>query len=430
MKYSLAALSLCTLLAAAPAQSQAVKRLQDIQLDNGITLADWAALPQNKQATPSLAAATQAATFIRRYGPYRELLDIVWRASKAVELSPGEVTIDNAAQKLVLLADARTQLGDWPDLLMAQVRGLAMTGQSDAALVTLKRWMAIVPADQPGRPEIVALLVEAESNPNALNQWMARTADAVRVAAPVRPIPRSLAMYSKDIALAAKCLGETRNPVDVKTQSLGKLSGQDTPFEFLMTLQALAPGLRQVTTEVPTLSEYRETQQDRVNSPMGMAWAFTLMPGSGPLAGRTQEVMSHTTAIECDEPLLPLAVGKVVRTSYSITTSIQWKNAPTPEASTSTYSSRSEYKTVAGPWRVDEAASKYPHIRLVGPSASQWKVYELQFTTNLRWSDNQLPPNTTSANLLFVEGPNVFVNLENKALAPGWTWTLTELPRQ
>lgn len=138
------------------------KTVHDVQLESGITLADWLNLPAQKAKEPSLEAGAQAAAYVNRYGPFRELLSVAWLASQAKPLRDTAITLSNADQKKGELSSAIERLGIWPGLLMARARAAAVLGDEKLALSDLKVWLLVAPASDKLRPVIVDLLVAAE----------------------------------------------------------------------------------------------------------------------------------------------------------------------------------------------------------------------------------------------------------------------------
>lgn len=136
--------------------------LQDISLQSGISLSDWIALPSAKENIPSFDTAKQAAIYIRNYGPYRELLDIVYRATQNPDYEKSTVNEYNAKDKLAELAVARRALGDWPNLTMGYAYAAAYSGDTKKTTEALKQWLVVVSPNHPQRNQIVALLVRQE----------------------------------------------------------------------------------------------------------------------------------------------------------------------------------------------------------------------------------------------------------------------------
>ncbi len=150
------------------------KTVHDVQLDSGITLADWLSLPAQKAAEPSLEVGAQAASYVQRYGPFRELLDVVKRAAAAKRYDGSGMKPESAARHLAQVEEARRLLGDWPALLLTQARALATLNDLARARQVLVAWMGVVPGSEPNRAEIVELLVSSQENLEAVAQWNQR----------------------------------------------------------------------------------------------------------------------------------------------------------------------------------------------------------------------------------------------------------------
>jgi hypothetical protein len=154
----------------------AAQSLDTIQLDNGLLLRDWIDLPAVQSVQSPLETGERAVTYIKRYGAYRELLDIVWKATRSKPFEEGTITAENAAQRLEELDKARTKLGEWPQLVISHARAASLLGKSDAALADLKSWLKVVPVDDRRRKTIVALVIESEKDDAVVTRYF--TVDA------------------------------------------------------------------------------------------------------------------------------------------------------------------------------------------------------------------------------------------------------------
>ena len=149
----------------------ATQPLETIQLDNGILLRDWIEHASAQSAQSPLETGERAVTYIKRYGPYRELLDIVWKATRSAPFEEQSITAENAAQKLAELDMARAKLGEWPQLLISHAVAASLSGKPDAALADLQSWLKVVPIDDKRRREIVALVIDSEKDSAAVARY-------------------------------------------------------------------------------------------------------------------------------------------------------------------------------------------------------------------------------------------------------------------
>ena len=153
--------------------ARAAQSLDTIQLDNGIRLRDWVDLPAVQSVQSPSETGERAVEYIKRYGPYRELLDIVWKATRSKAFEEQAITAENAVQKLSELDRARRKLGEWPQLTISHARAAFLSGKPDMALADLKSWLKVVPVDDRRRKEIVALVVESEKDGAAVTRYAA-----------------------------------------------------------------------------------------------------------------------------------------------------------------------------------------------------------------------------------------------------------------
>lgn len=147
--------------------------VHDVQLDNGLLLSDWLSQPSVNQLTKPLETGKQAVDFIRRYGPYRELLDLVYRASLSEQFKIEKINNSNFERYVIVYRNARRTLGDWPNLLLGSAK-LAVLSQDNAkALNDVKAWLQVSPISDKERTKIVALVLAAETDPKALERYFA-----------------------------------------------------------------------------------------------------------------------------------------------------------------------------------------------------------------------------------------------------------------
>lgn len=243
---------------------------------------------------------------------------------------------------------------------------------------------------------------------------------------PTRPIPSLLQPYQKDMRAASACLGETRNPVDVAMQLTGKMAtkgSENTPLESHTNILSQSPGLR-LHKSVGTDAISRN--QQAIGSLAGVMWTVLKDPADG----TGFEISKTSSQIECSGPLMPLSVGKKVQLKYVSTHISQWPNQP---RSRLVVAETIDIAVNEGPWTMGEAVRRYPQLRVNGASSAQWKAYEVRVTQltvprDVPAEQRDLhQPKTRTAKHLFVEGPNVLVQVENEGLMPGWTLALTEI---
>lgn len=151
--------------------AQASQPLDTIQLDNGILLRDWIDLPAVQSVQSPLETGERAVEYIKRYGAYRELLDIVSKATRSKAFEERSITAENAAQRLAELDTARKKLGEWPQLIVSHAKAASLSGKPDTALADLKSWLKVAPVDDKRRKEIVALVIESETDGTTVTRY-------------------------------------------------------------------------------------------------------------------------------------------------------------------------------------------------------------------------------------------------------------------
>jgi hypothetical protein len=190
----------------------APKRLADITLDSGVTLEDWLRLVSTREPQPSLETAGDAARYVRRYGAFRELLDLVHRASEGPEFDRTTLSSRNASQVASRATEARRLLGDWPNLLLVGGMAKAHANDTAGAVADLRKWMTLAPRDHIFRSQVADALLLAERAPSAITEW-------VRAFEPVEVPPQYVSRKADpeflklvdpagiEMARAARCMG-------------------------------------------------------------------------------------------------------------------------------------------------------------------------------------------------------------------------------
>jgi hypothetical protein len=161
------------LLMAGVAQAQPQRALDEITLDSGVSLSDWLSSSEVKFMTDPLKTAGQAADYIRRYGPYRELLNVVWAVSKSSMFDLRWINGFRIDRQLKGVREARSSLGDWPRVLMFEAKASVFAGDTQAAVNALRAWLRVIPQEDPDRTKIVDLLLSATKDKDALAKHFA-----------------------------------------------------------------------------------------------------------------------------------------------------------------------------------------------------------------------------------------------------------------
>jgi hypothetical protein len=397
----------------APAGS--LPALESVQLDSGLTLADWVRVVGNKEPQPSIATASQAAAYIRRYGAYYELVEIVWRTTRRPEFSPHLGPQPDPA-KLAALTEARRRLGDWPDLLYASARVRAQLGDAPGAIADLRRWMALSPADAPRRTEIAEQLLLADSDVAAAMTALTQDLRA-QVTAPRRSVPPALASYAKDMARVRECIGAPATADAVVRQShtssvSNELTTMVTEWRALenglsLLDVTLSPGL------TPQPGESKE--DDTVHSAIGPRWVRSISTTPDFRVELTWTVQK----LDCTGTLLPARVGSKLSTNYTIDMANRTQTfagrKPGIETSRSVQEVTATYEIVAGPLSLDDARRYIPELESDSRVPSDWRLFAMSSSgsSSHRWTEGcaGCPSGRQdfSRTLIFVEGPNITI---------------------
>jgi hypothetical protein len=420
----------CTLFATgAEAQTpQQGRRLQDIVLDSGVTLADWVRVTRTREPTPSLATGAQAAQFVRQHGAHRELLDIVWRAAQHSDLERESITRENATERLVALTDARRQLGDWPSLLMASAAARAYLGDAAGATADLRRWMMLAPVSDPSRGKATEVLLSVAQKPDAVVTWLMQSGIGSIPIPLRRPVDPFFRQFAKEMARARECLGPPAQYDDLIVLQESKWAKDGTPFSFQLTLRTTEIGLPSSELKRdPEQEKYILTSQAIV-SPAG-SWS-RLTQRAGEI---DSDFVIQSRRIECSEPLLPASKGKKVDISLERETTSHRRGPQGSETDVYVYRDRQTIEYLSDAIALEELATINPALRLRLPSDYRGRFYLARWRTSTedisppRAGASRSPTSSFEAEGLFVEGPNAFVGLKTSAdgLLTGSTWTLT-----
>jgi hypothetical protein len=369
----------------------------------------------NKEPQPSIATASQAAAYIRRYGAYYELVEIVWRATRRPEFSPHLGPQPDPA-KLAALTEARRRLGDWPDLLYASARVKAQLGDAPGTIADLRRWMALSPADAPRRTEIAEQLLLADSDVAAAMTALTKDLRA-QVTAPRRPVPPELAPYTTEMTKALECVGAPATADAVVRQSHAS-SGSNELTTAVIEWRALENGLSLLDSTHSAVKgpEPGEVLENKTaQSVVGPQWQHFLR--------RTPElVMEQRWAVpklECVGALLPARVGNKISTRY--TNALWQRNQYLGRRKPSTDSARAvnevdaTYEIVAGPLSLDEARRYIPELEIDPSVPPEWRLFAVSSSASAqwRWTEGSVAGQQSRSDIsraqIFVEGPNVMI---------------------
>lgn len=397
------------------APSSALPDLNRVQLDNGLTLADWVRVAGNREPQPSLATAAQAVAFIRRYGAYYELIDVVWRATRRPEFSPNLGAEPDPA-RLAMLADARRQLGDWPDLVYASARLKAQLGDATGTIADLRRWMALSPASAPRRTEIAELLLLAETDVPAVLTALTR---ALRIEVPPtlrRPLEPQLVPYAADIAKTVECVGApaTADAV-VRQEYLSSANNQPVTGRVESSVRENGLYATRATfsfSTPPAADEVKESWS--MQSVLGTLWQRdrTVQPTS------LFDMRWIASNVQCSGPLLPARAGNTITASWTAeyTSRIEFPGSTTaPSFVRSLTQVNATFEILAGPLSLEQARQYVPELEIDAAAAAEWRLFAVRrtFDNTLRRTDGgsagEQSNTRTSATVILVEGPNVLV---------------------
>ena len=436
----LAALALL-LIASLVSPAQAVQSLDTIQLDNGILLRDWINLPAVQSVQPPLETGERAAMYIKRYGAYRELLDIVMKATRSKPFNERSITAENSAQKLAELDTARKKLGEWPQLIISHAKAASLNGKPDAALADLKSWLKVAPVDEKRRKEIVALVVESETDGSAVTRYFGAgvAVDGGPGIGEIneRPLPTEVAGMQKLIEQTLNCTGRPRSAIDAEIVTEGKHSSDSSPFYSRLVYKYYGRGL----WSSEYLKDKNPNQKNEiisVSTPISSVYSNHLVRHvGGPDKGSTERSKVTLNELSCSAPFFPLKVGKEIEVKQVYTFEMDYPGGRLPSIRNVMEDNR---KTrVIQVYTVNEALKKFPNLRITGTDTENWLVYELSSNYESKYrsfSDTAnrhlyKPSSNPQFISLFIEGPNLSVSLSYSSfLQPGWTATVRELPQE
>ncbi|MES2937771.1 MAG: caspase family protein [Pseudomonadota bacterium] len=266
-------------------------------------------------------------------------------------------------------------------------------------------------------------------------------AAAVSTASLMRSLPSALNRYEKDIGEALRCTGPVAQVVErfenvvEGTWSIQGLEGK--AMRNVSRFRSVGGGLSLAQPEFSETDFNREWAQ--VVTPAGPSWTHS--DGrwtSGVLAGSTQSMEMTASEIECSGTFFPLQPGKEGTVRFALTNATGGTgNAAVTKATKTVAVSTHRYRVLDGPMSAEAAMQRYKWLRLAGPTASQWRVYEMEWSSDIQYRELQVPaearqyykPTSNTGKLLFVEGPNFGVaDAWVKSLKDGWTVTLRQLP--
>jgi hypothetical protein len=393
----LAALALCCFGSAVVGAegTAAPKRLADITLDSGVTLEDWLRLVSTREPQPSLETAADAARYVRRYGAFRELLDLIHRASEAPEFDRAALSSRNASQVAIRAAEARRLLGDWPNLLL--VGGVARAYSNDAAgaIADLRKWMTLVPRDHVFRSQVADALLLAERTPSAITEW-------VRAFEPVEVPPQYLSRRLDPQFL------QFVDPVGVEMARAARCMGSRTLFSDL----SVQTKVRASATPWPDLGNHYVQRN-------GLTWnanekkVFALSTHYGPVWSRhiVGETVLQTRAVDVSCPAPPQSVAP--GSKFQITWRELYENREQGELKTSTQTRKQvEVEITSAALDSKALAALAAYVRVDPAIAPGVRI----FAATVRDSRQVVPEGGAASvasaepparQTLFVEGPNI-----------------------
>ncbi|MCZ8132044.1 MAG: hypothetical protein O9284_12205 [Steroidobacteraceae bacterium] len=390
--------------------------LGEVMLDNGLSLLDWINAVASRETSPSLATGGQAATYVRRYGAYRELLDVVHRASQRPELLAAP-TNETAANQLQTLLTARRALGDWPDLVLATATARAVLGDAAGAVGELRRWMAVAPASAPLRTEVAQQLLAAESDPVPAVEWLQRTAMVELATRPRRPIPERLQPYLPELQKAARCVGLPASQDDyaLRRKQVLRVGKDRHASDFTTRFRAVASGLVESGPVEWDGSASKYEYYDELSSTLG-----------GVSAQRTRTSGEHWTettryyeAVECSGSVFPVKLGTPVEWASRgrVKMTFKWATDPSPNTRQSRIDSRVSITATSGPLTPEQIMALAPLVQIPSAALGRWKVYEglVDSRSKFTAADGEVTEHSSKGRVALVEGPNVVLMIDKNS---------------
>jgi hypothetical protein len=250
-----------------------------------------------------------------------------------------------------------------------------------------------------------------------------------------RPLPPLYAKHAADIEAALKCIGPATATLDFTQSTEGAHSAASIagkPYKSVNENRALKRGLSSTLYRSETQSADTKRTHEGLSTSVAAWYDYTSSWSGGSYTSH-----SDTSSISCNEPLFPLRVGKPFRLKATTQTVATSTGGNPPATTTRTVMDYTyDLELVEGPLGRDEIQKRYPFVTLQGPSAERWRIYRGRSKYQGTYRVLDMPDESKKAyqpidrtrEILYVEGPNVVIDLEPDYLQAGWKTSVVESP--
>ena len=140
------------------------RRAEEIELPDGLTLADWALMAEDRlEAGDHARLMEEAGAHLREYGPFESVEAIREQAVSGLMAEIRVTTREDAPGALERIARIEAAAGERPELLRLRARAHGLLDDHAAAEAAYLRWLRAVPQSHPERRDVLAALTRVRA---------------------------------------------------------------------------------------------------------------------------------------------------------------------------------------------------------------------------------------------------------------------------
>ena len=140
------------------------RRAEEIELPDGLTLADWALMAEDRlEAGDHARLMEEAGAHLREYGPFESVEEIREQAVSGLIEEIRVTTREDAPGALERIARIEAAAGERPELLRLTARAHGLLDDHAAAEAAYLRWLRAVSQTHPERRDVLAALTRARA---------------------------------------------------------------------------------------------------------------------------------------------------------------------------------------------------------------------------------------------------------------------------
>ena len=140
------------------------RRAEEIELPDGLTLADWALMAEDRlEAGDHARLLEEAGAHLREYGPIESVEEIREQAVSGLMAEIRVTTREDAPKALERIARIEAAAGERPELLRLRARAHGLLDDHAAAEAAYLRWLRAVPQSHPERRDVLAALTRVRA---------------------------------------------------------------------------------------------------------------------------------------------------------------------------------------------------------------------------------------------------------------------------